>query len=112
MRTGRAILGLAYLAIFSVMGLEVYANKWEQRQTPMTLENPEIISVDLQAYGLHKSNSTVRVRVAGEDRPIDFPTGAWDASVCLGRLDGDLEVRPSFRYWGLLDELDGLKVSR
>ncbi len=110
MLKGRSILGLTYVMLLSVIGLEAYAQRWEQRQPINILENPIIVSVDTHPYGLHKTSPTVRVLVEGEDRPIDFPMGSWDVGVGTGRLDGELVVRPSFRYGGLLDELDGLRV--
>jgi len=112
MAKGRGILAAAYFAIFCFIGLEVYANKWEERQQSTTFVNPTILSVDEHVYGPHLNIRTFRVGVEGDSRSIDFPAENWDENIREGKLEGRMEVRPSFRYFGILDELDGLSVSR
>ena len=88
-----------------------YARIWESRQPVRNVNYAVIQSVTSynRDSDLHWSSQGYRIYIKGESRAIDFPINNWHTSVGIGDTV-NLILRPSFTWFGMKNELDGLKI--
>jgi hypothetical protein len=108
-------LGYVVFALIAMFGFVLllggYVRLWEAKQP--RLDFPEARVQSIEPYrltnDLHWSLKGYRVRIVGENRPIDFSAENWEKAVNVGDTV-NVTVRRSFTWFGLKDELDGLSI--
>jgi hypothetical protein len=101
--------GMIVAAYAALLSLGIYARFWEYKQPCQEIRDAIVTDIGPHDDGeSHLFSSGFRIRIEGEKRPIDFPSGNWDKTVKEGDLV-DLTVREKLP-WLWDEELAGLRI--